>query len=106
MKKSGQVTLTIVTAMALAGCGRYYDPCEPSTFNELACQQAVREGGYYYNGHWHGVHYSHPYPHYYDGYHTYVSHGGSVHSSGSYAHPSGVSRGGFGSTGSHGSSGS
>src|SRR5690348_18322304 len=88
MKKSGQVTLTIVAAMALAGCARRYDPCAPETFNELACQEGIRRGGY-----------SHPYPYYYDGYHSYMSHGGSAHSS-----SSGVARGGFGSTGSHGGS--
>lgn len=106
MKKSGQVTLTIVAAVALAGCGRHYDPCRPETFNELACQEAVRGGGYYYNGRWYSTYYGHPYPYYYDSYHSYVSHGGSWHSSShsSYSHPSGVSRGGFGSTGSHGGS--
>jgi hypothetical protein len=108
LKKSAQVTLTVVAAMALAGCGRRYDPCDPRFFNEFACQGAVQQGGYYYHGIWYGSSYYHPYPYYYDSYHTYVSHGGSVYSSaaGSYSHPSGVSRGGFGSTGSHGSSGS
>src|SRR6478672_13620663 len=103
MKKSAQVTLTFVAAMALAGCGRRYDPCEAATFNEFACQQAVQQGGYYYNNVWYRSSYYHPYPFYYDHYHTYVSHGGSVRSvsSGNYSHPSSVSRGGFGSTGSH-----
>src|SRR5689334_9154964 len=109
MKRSTQVTLTVVAAMALAGCGRRYDPCDPYTFNDYACRDAVGSGGYYYHGVWYRSSYYHPYPYYYDHYHTYVSHGGSVHSaaSGSYAHPSssGVSRGGFGSTGSHGGSG-
>jgi hypothetical protein len=103
MKKSGQVTLTIVAAMALAGCGRRYDPCDAASFNDLACQEAIAQGGYHYNGLWYARHYTHPYPYYYDSYHTYVSRGGAIHSSGSYAHPSGVSRGGFGSTGSHAS---
>jgi hypothetical protein len=106
MKKSGQVTLTILAAVGLAGCARHYDPCQPVSFNELACQEAVRMGGYHYNGHWYSTSYGRPYSYYYDSYHTYVSRGGSVHSSGSYAHPSSVSRGGFGSTGSHGSSSS
>jgi hypothetical protein len=108
MKKSAQVTLTVVVAIALAGCGRHYDPCDPGTFNQFACQEAVQQGGYYYRGNWYRSSYSHAYPYYYDHYHSYVSHGGSVHSysSGSYSHPSGISRGGFGSTGSHGSSGS
>jgi hypothetical protein len=108
MKKSSQVTLTVVAAMALAGCGRRYDPCDARTFNEFACQEAIQQGGYYYHGNWYRTGYDHPYPYYYDSYHTYVSHGGSVHSSapGSYSHPSGISRGGFGATGSHGGSAS
>ena len=108
MKKSAQVTLTILAAAVMAGCGRHYDPCDAASFNEPACQDAIRQGGYYYNGRWYSTRYGHPYPYYYDSYHTYVSHGGSSHSYGSYSHPSsaGVSRGGFGSTGSHGASGS
>ncbi len=100
MKKSGQVTLTIVAAVALAGCARRHDPCDAASFNAPACQEAIRAGGYYYNGRWYASHYSHPYPYYYDSYNTYVSRGGSVHSSGSYSHPSssGVTRGGFGSS--------
>jgi hypothetical protein len=112
MKKSGHVALTIVAAVGLAGCGRRgYDPCSAATFNEFACQQAVQQGGYYYNGTWYSMRYDHPYPYYYDSYHTYVSHGGSVYShGGSYSSPSSsVERGGFGShgaSGSHGGSGS
>jgi hypothetical protein len=46
--------------------------------------------------------YSHPYPYYYDSYHTYVSRGGTVISApgASYSGPaSGVERGGFGASG-------
>ena len=109
MKKSGQVTLTILAAVALAGCGRRYDPCDARYFNEPACQDAIRQGGYYYHDVWYRGAYIHPYPYYYNSYHTHVLLGGSSHSAsyGSYSHSSsGVSRGGFGSTGSHGSSGS
>jgi hypothetical protein len=96
MKKSTKVTLTVVAAMGLASCGRSrLDPCEQGSFNEMACQDAVRSGGYY------------PYPYYYDHYRTHVSSGGRVMSapSGSYARPGGttsspgVTRGGFGSIG-------
>ena len=105
MKKSGQVTLTLLAAVALAGCARRYDPCRPETFDEIACQQAIRQGGYHHNGAWYPMYYSHPYPYYYDGYHTYISHSGSSHSPGrSFGRSSGVSRGGFGSIGSHGAS--
>src|SRR5689334_21253102 len=102
MKKSAQVTLTIVAAMGLAACRRRADPCEAATFNAEACHQAVHDGGYYYGGSWYPSYYSHPYPYYYDSYHTHLLRGGIVNSSpsGSYARPSGgIARGGFGSTG-------
>lgn len=121
MKKSARVTLTVVAAMGLAACNRRRDPCESQYFDDAACAEAVRSGGYYWGGSWYPMRYSYPYPYYYDQYRTWVSHGGSVHRSpsGSYAAPaagkrfgtggggssssSGVTRGGFGSTGaSHG----
>jgi hypothetical protein len=107
MKKSAQVTLTVVAALGLTGCSRRPDPCAAETFNPDACQEAVRDGGYYYGGHWYGMPYGHSYPYYYNNYYSHVSRGGSVHaySSSSYAHPAGgVARGGFGSTG-HGAAG-
>jgi hypothetical protein len=110
MKKSAKVTLTVVATIGLASCGRgRRDPCEPAYFNELACQEAVSRGGYYWGGSWYPMTYSYPYPYYYDSYHTYVVRGGSVSAApvGSYSAPSGssVQRGGFGSTGvAHGSS--
>jgi hypothetical protein len=117
MKRSTKVTITAVAAMGLAMCGRRrMDPCTPGTFNEMACQDAVRSGGYYWQGSWFPMTYSYPYPYYYDSYHRYVSSGGTVISAPgrSYGRPgtvasssgssSGVERGGFGSTGSgHGS---
>jgi hypothetical protein len=100
MKKSTKVTLTVVAVMGLAACGSRRDPCDPAYFNDFACQEAIRGGGYYWNGSWVPVRYSYPYPYYYDHYRTYVVGGGHVSSSpsGSYASPS-VTRGGFGSTG-------
>lgn len=103
MRKPVRVTLTVVAAVALAGCARRrVDPCEAATFNEMACQQAVSGGGYYWGGSWYPMRYSHPYPFYYDHYHSFVSRGGTVISAPgvSYARPSGsVVRGGFGSIG-------
>jgi hypothetical protein len=109
MKKSHRVTLTVVAAVGLASCGRSRrDPCDQASFNELACQEAVRSGGYYYGGSWFPMAYHYPYPYYYDSYRTYVGSGGRVFSvpAGSYARPGGagtsspgVERGGFGSTG-------
>ena len=105
MKKSARVTLTVVAAVGLASCGRSRrDPCDQTSFNEMACQDAVRSGGYYYGGTWFPMMYRYPYPYYYDSYRTYVSRGGRVATApaGSYARP-GVTTGGFGSTGaSHG----
>jgi hypothetical protein len=128
MKKSSKVTLTVVAAVGLASCGRgRRDPCESQYFSEMACQQAVQDGGYYWGGSWYPMVYHYPYPYYYDHYHTYVSRGGRVYSppASSYARPAsgpgktfgtgggassggaassgGTVRGGFGSTGSGGS---
>ena len=107
MKKSTKVTLTLVATVGLAACSRRHDPCEAAYFNELACRDAVSNGGYYWGGSWYPTVYHYPYPYYYDSYHTYVSRGGRVYGTpaGSYAKPagassSGVERGGFGSTGS------
>jgi hypothetical protein len=106
MKKSAKVTLTVVAAVGLASCGRSRrDPCDQMSFDEMACQDAVRSGGYYYGGSWYPMMYSNPYPYYYDHYRTYVSNGGRVVGApaGSYARPggasSGVEHGGFGSIG-------
>jgi len=109
MKKSARVTLTVVAAVGLASCGRKRpDPCEAATFNQQACESAVRGGGYYYQGTWFPMVYHYPFPYYYDSYRTYVSRGGVVHSVPSDAYVRGggatpaapaVERGGFGSTG-------
>jgi hypothetical protein len=80
----------------------------------MACQDAVRSGGYYYGGSWYPMVYRYPYPYYYDSYRTYVSRGGRVVAApaGSYARPGGstsspgVTHGGFGSTGAGHASGS
>jgi hypothetical protein len=111
MKKSAKVTLTVVAAVGLASCGRSRrDPCDQASFNEMACQDAVRSGGYYYGGTWYPMMYRYPYPYYYDSYRTHISRGGRVVAApaGSYARPggaSGVEHGGFGSTGASHSSG-
>lgn len=117
MKRSSQVTLTVVAALGLAGCSRRYDPCDERSFDATACADAVRGGGYYWNGSWVPMHYGHPYPYYYDSYRSRLSRGGPVTTApvGSYARPAGstpgaggseaahpggsITRGGFGSTG-------
>lgn len=105
MKKSSKVTLTIVSVVALAACNRRRDPCEAASFDATSCADAIRSGGYYYSGTWYPVAYRYPYPYYFDAYRSYVSSGGVMNAapSGSYARPtapaSGITRGGFGSTG-------
>jgi hypothetical protein len=122
MKKSAKVTLSVVAAVGLASCGRgRRDPCQSEYFNEMACQDAVRDGGYYWGGTWYPTAYRYPYPYYYDGYRRHILSGGSVGAApaGTYAKPPGKTfgtggdtsssggtvRGGFGSTGAGGSSG-
>src|SRR4029453_8069984 len=112
MKKSARVTLTVVAAVGLASCGRSRrDPCDQTSFNEMAFQDAVRSGGYYSGGTGFSVMYRYPYPYYYDSYRTHISRGGRVVAApaGSYARPggasSGAAHGGFGSTGASHSSG-
>jgi hypothetical protein len=122
MKKSVKVTLTVVATIGLASCGRRrLDPCEAASFNQQVCQDAIDRGGYYWQGSWVPMTYHYPYPYYFDSYRRHVSSGGRVttapstsysgsryatpggggHSSGSSS--SGVTRGGFGSSGaSHG----
>ena len=85
----GQGTLTVVAAVRLASCGRSRrDPCDQKSFNEMACQDAVRSGGYYYGGTWFPMMYRYPYPYYYDSYRTHFSRGErSGSAAGSYARP-------------------
>jgi hypothetical protein len=108
MRKSVEVTLTVVAGVALAACGaKRADPCDSATFSEQACQDAVAKGGYYWDGNWYPMTYSHPYPYYYGTYHAYIANGGSVSAApaGSYSAGS-VVRGGFGAAGAaHGGGG-
>ena len=104
MKKSAKVTLTVVAAVGMAACNRErLDPCQQSSFSEQACDEAVRSGGYYWNGSWVPMTYHYPFPYYYDSYRSYVNRGGAVRPTptGIYSHPGapGVVRGGFGSIG-------
>ncbi len=104
MKKSARVTLTVVAVVGMAACSRQRrDPCDAASFSEQACQDAIRNGGYYWNGSWMPMAYHYPFPYYYDSYRRHIGSGGAVHAApaGSYSRPSssGVVRGGFGSTG-------
>jgi hypothetical protein len=110
MKKSVAVQLTVVAAVGIAARAQpRQDPCSAATFNEQACQAAVQNRGYCWNGRWVGLRYHYPFPYYYDAYLDYVSNGGVAnpapvascgppHRFFSGAH--GISRAGFGSSGS------
>ncbi len=114
------IQLSIVPALAaLAGAtacsSRHsvydsrYDPCEQTSFVEIACDSAVVRRGYYYNNTW----YPHVYPfgalYYYNRYTGFIAGGGHVRTmsptvyvpttSTPAARPS-VVRGGFGTIGS------
>jgi hypothetical protein len=79
MKKSGSVILTIVAALGVtARAQQRHDPCAATTFNEQACQAAVQNRGYCWNGHWVRMKYRYPYPYFYDSYEAYLEHGGTV----------------------------
>ena len=116
MKRSAQVTLTVVAAVGLSACGRERrDPCEAASFDDAACRQAVASGGYFWYGAWVPMRYNRPYPYFYDRYRDYQSRGGTVVAApgkaygrtatspggspaGGVASPA-VTRGGFGSIG-------
>jgi hypothetical protein len=105
VKKSSKVTLTLMAALGAAGCGhRGVDPCDAATYNDAACLQAVKDGGYYWGGSWVPRTYYQPYSYYHDSYGAFVDGGGAEKAApaGAYSSsgdPAGVTRGGFGETG-------
>jgi hypothetical protein len=46
MKKSAQVTLTVLAAVGAARAQQAPNPCGPNSFNPAACQAAVKLHGY------------------------------------------------------------
>jgi hypothetical protein len=106
MRDSVQVTLTVVAGVALAACGpataKRANPCDAATFSDQACQDAIAKGGYFWNGSWYPMNYSHPYPYYYGSYQAYIANGGTVVAApaSAYSPAAGaVERGGFGEAG-------
>ena len=112
MKKSPQVTLTIVAAIGLAArADPLPDPCATPTFNAQACEAAVRQRGYCLGDKWMPMRYPYPYPYYYDRYQVYslvvgastpleVGVCGPHHTSGAHGFfAGGAARGGFGAHG-------
>ena len=110
VKKSARVVLTVAAAMSMAARGQLApDPCDAGTFNTKACKLAVQHNGYCAGSNWVPMTYSAAYPYYYDSYQAYVANGGvaTAAEAGNCRSPHygffglhGVSRGGFGSTGS------
>jgi hypothetical protein len=120
-RRSAAVPLTIVPALAAlvaaTGCSRRvaYDPCEPVSYQQVACDSAVAHHGYWYGGSWYARTYPYLPLYYYSHYNSYLAGGGRVRSisptvySPSVAAPSraNVVRGGFGGIGmGHGAAGS
>ena len=65
-RRSAAVPLTIVPALAAlvaaTGCSRRvaYDPCEPVSYQQVACDSAVAHHGYWYGGRWYAARLSVP----------------------------------------------
>jgi hypothetical protein len=112
VRRSSQVKLTIVAAvsLALAKADPQPDPCGAATFDEQACRTAIRQRGYCLGDQWVPLHYSYPYPYYYDQYQVYAllvgpatpfQPGTCVHHTGAHGVFAGAAtRGGFGAHGS------
>jgi hypothetical protein len=77
MKKSAQVTLTVLAAVGAARAQQAANPCGPSSFNPAACQAAVKFHGYCDGATWVPQQYQ-KYPYYYGLYRAYASAGGIV----------------------------
>jgi hypothetical protein len=109
MKKSASVRLTVVAAIGMGAAHgqQRQDPCAAASFKQQACQAAVQNRGYCWDGKWVQLTYHYPYPYYYDAYQQYTTNGGTVSAAivGScVAH--GSVRAGFGATGArHGAGG-
>lgn len=86
MKKTKAIQLGSFAAIAAAmsACGPSghvvgVDPCQPATFQPQACQMAIAQHGYAYQGTFFPMYYPSPYMGYYGGYNTYVARGGRVY---------------------------
>jgi hypothetical protein len=77
MKRSAQVTLTVLAAVAGARAQQASNPCSPGSFNQKACHVAVRLHGYCDSATWVPQQYQ-KYPYYYDLYQAYTAGGGVV----------------------------
>jgi len=79
VKKSTNISLTLLAAASFAVCGQSRpDPCAAATFNQQACEAAVQNRGYCWNGRWIKLRYHYPYPYYFDAYQAHLASGGAV----------------------------
>ena len=112
-RRSRAVPLSLVPALAAlvsaAGCHNdAYDPCDPATYMQAACDSAVVHHGYWYRNTWYPHVYAYDPIWYYTRYTGFLGSGGRVRSisptvyvpsrSAAVSRPS-VVRGGFGSIG-------
>jgi hypothetical protein len=100
MKKSKAISLSLmhgILVTGLAACDNGVvpvDPCNTQTFQPQACQMAIANHGYYYQGSYFPMMYSYPFGYYNSGYTHYIATGGRVYAapqsvySRSYAAPS------------------
>jgi hypothetical protein len=86
-RRSTAVPLSLVPALAAlvtaAACRSdrvALDPCEPSSYTQVACDSAVVHHGYWYGGTWYPRVYPYLPFYYYNGYRSYVGSGGQVRS--------------------------
>ena len=83
-RRSTAVPLSIVPMLAAAAsaasCGSnpVYDPCEPSTYMEAACDSAVAQHGYWYRGTWYPHAYQYAALYYYSRHNSFLAGGGRV----------------------------
>jgi hypothetical protein len=80
MKRSRHIQLATLSILGLAACSTKQaalpDPCRPETYNDIACQDAVKNHGYYSHGGFVYANYPDPYLSYYQRYQAFTAQGG------------------------------
>jgi hypothetical protein len=106
MTKPARVTLTVLAAVGCARAQQAPNPCGPGSFNQKACQAAVKAQGYCSGGAWVQQQYQ-QYPYYYGLYRAYTAAGGTATPAAAEKCRRGARYGGFGAHGAaHGAGGS
>jgi hypothetical protein len=110
MKRSRHIQVAALSILGMAACSTKQaalpDPCKAETYNDVACQDAVKNHGYYSHGVFVYGNYTQPYMSYYQRYQAFTASGGvphpaaaaaySAHGGGGGEGEGSVSRGGFG----------